>query len=431
MDSLFSTRFGFPLELRRKEMLAAANPKPEVTYPIKVMGKTVHLPIIRVPIELPKYRLSNGRTASLQQQWLANNPDRAPSFFESDPELLVAQEEQHKLLLELVKAGGLSDYFKDPKQEQELPILLDENGFVVNGNRRLCCWREMYHTNKTEYSHFSHIDVVVLPHCDEKEIDRIEADLQIKKDIRADYTWESRAIMMRQKQLQHGLTDAELAAMYDMSKGDVEQARAMLELASEYLKSRNLENQWSQVTGDENAFIQLHKALKKLSSIGDRELLKRASFALIDDANKSGGRLYAAIPKIQEHLPKVKAKLAQTFPVQAPPPDPATIELFGGSIPGSTPDLALPLAAEITKPENWDSVREIVVAVIAAEDELQKEKNNANYLLKLLADTNSKLQAAVADALRPESTTAGAEEQLQQIEQKVETIRTWLAKKHA
>lgn len=431
MDSILSTRFGYTLELRRKEMAAAANPKPEATYPVKVMGQMSHLPIIRVPIELPKYRLSNGRTASLQQQWLANNPDKPETFFENDPELLIAQEEQHKLLQDLVKAAGLADYFKDSKQEQEFPILLDENGFVVNGNRRLCCWRELYNSKRPEYSHFSHIDVVVLPHCDEKEIDRIEADLQIKKDIRADYTWESRAIMMRQKQRQHGLTDADLATMYDMSKGDVEQARAMLDIASEYLKSRNMENQWSQVTGDENAFIQLFKTLKKLSSLGDRELLKRAAFALIDDANKSGGRLYSAIPKIQEHLPKVKAMLEQVFPVQAPIADATTLELFGNDIPGAKPDLALPLAAEITKPENWDKVREAVVSVITTEDELQKEKNNANYLLKLLADTNSKLQAAVSDALRPESTTNGAEEQLQQMEQKIATIRAWLSKNHA
>ena len=423
-------RFGFPLERRLKEFAASKNAPPLGHDRIMVKGQLLNLEIIRVPIALPKYRLSNGRTASLQEEWLANNPGEPRDFFEKDPEMWNAQEEQHKLLRELIKQEGLFDLFKDTSNIQVNAITLDEHGFVINGNRRLCCWRELYHQAPDEYPHFSHVDVVVLPHCDEKEIDRIEAEFQIKRDIRADYSWETRAIMMRQKQRLHGSDDKEIAEIYGIRKTDVEEAREMLALAAEYLKTRGHENQWSRV-GDEFAYRELRKAQQKLPSAGDKELLKRSAFALLDDPGSAGGRLYAVIPKIQEHLDAIKGKLADKFPIVAPAHDPITEELFGGAAPASKPDTAIPLAAEITKPENAAKAREIIVDTIATEEEIKREKKKEDHLLDLVAAANTKLQAVVSGGLRPESSVDGVSAQLDQIDQKVAQIRAWLAKRNA
>lgn len=433
MNSIVSKselRFGYSLERRIKELAASKNNPPLGHDRIMVKGQLQNLEIVRVPIGLPKYRLSNGRTASLQEEWLANNPDEARDFFEKDPELWTAQEEQHKLLRELIKQEGLLDLFKDTSNIQVNPITLDEHGFVINGNRRLCCWRELFQHSPDEYPHFSHVDVVVLPHCDEKEIDRIEADFQIKRDIRANYSWETRAIMMRQKQRLHGFDDKEIADVYGIRKADVEEARDMLALAAEYLKSRDHENQWSRV-GDEFAYRELRKAQQKLPAAGDRELLKRSAFALLDDPDSAGGRLYSVIPKIQEHLGAVKAKLAKAFPVQAPKPDAVTDELFGGAAPTAKPDPAIPLAAEITKEENASKAREIIVDTIATEEELKREKKKEDHLLDLVAAANTKLQAVISGGLRPESSVDGVTAQLDQIEEKVAQIRAWLAKRNA
>lgn len=424
-------RFGYPFELRLKELTSSKPAIPAATFALEVMGGNRELVKFRVPIEMPKYRLANGRTASLQEQWLAENTDQASTYFDSDPELDVVQETQHELLLKLVKEAGLLAYFKNKANKQVEPIILDEYGFVVNGNRRLACWRNLHYNEPTDYPHFSHIDVVMLPHCDDKEIDKIEANLQIKKDIRAGYSWEARAIMMQHKQKQHGFTDSDLAEMYDMTKAEVEQARSMLEMADAYLKSRGRQHQWSDVQAAEEAFKQLHKAARKSMSVGEQTLLKHTAFTLIDQPGKAGERLYSAIPKIQEHFAKVKTKLATTFPVAPTRPDPVTQELFGGDVPGSLPDVSFALAAEIVKPENSDRVRGLVVDVIETENELQKERNNAGYLLKQLTDANTKLQAAVSDGMREDSTTAGAEEQIKSIEVALQTIRDWLTKRNA
>ena len=425
------SRYGYPFERRLKELAASKPTIPTATWPMEVKGEKVELTKFRVPIELPKYRLGNGRTASLQEQWLAKNADRPTDYFESDPELDVVQETQHDLLLSLVKEAGLLDYFKDKSNKQVEPIVLDEKGFVVNGNRRLSCWRNLYFSDPIEYPHFAHIDVVVLPHCDDKEIDRIEANLQIKKDIKAKYSWEARAMMLRNKQKQHGFTDAELAEMYDMTEADVKQVRSMLETADAYLKTRAREHQWSEVSGAEEAFKQLHKAAKKTISAPEQALLKNAAFALIDKPGTAGERLYAAIPKIQEHLPKVKAKLASAFPLTQSAVDPDAQELFGGSSVREVPDVSYALAAEIVKPEHADKVRELVVEVIETESELRKELNNAGYLLKQVTDANTRLQAAVSDGLRAESTTTGVRQQIESIDANLIKIRDWLTSKNA
>ncbi|HCF4202444.1 TPA: hypothetical protein NID94_001433 [Pseudomonas aeruginosa] len=424
-------RFGYSFELRLKELESSKPAVPNATFALELKGDKIELVKFKVPIELPKYRLANGRTVSLQEQWLADNPSQDISYFEADPELDVVQETQHELLLKLVKDAGLFSFFKDKANKQVDPIILDENGFVVNGNRRLSCWRYLHYNEPAEYPHFSHIDVVVLPHCDDKEIDRLEANLQIKKDIRAGYSWEARAIMMQHKQKQHGFTDSDLAEIYGMTKAEVEQARSMLEMADAYLKSRGRQHQWSDVQAAEEAFKQLHKAARKSVSVGEQALLKNTAFTLIDQPGKAGERLYSAIPKIQEHFGKVKAKLAEAFPIAQSTPDPLTQELFGGEVPGSTPDISFALAAEIVKPENSDKVRGLVVDVIETENELQKERNNAGYLLKQLTDANAKLQAAVSDGMRDDSTTVGAEEQIKSIEAALQTIRNWLASRNA
>jgi len=37
------------------------------------------------------------------------------------------------------------------------PLILDEHGYVINGNRRLSAWRNLYQEDAKKWGHFSHI----------------------------------------------------------------------------------------------------------------------------------------------------------------------------------------------------------------------------------------------------------------------------------
>lgn len=422
-----TSRFGWPKPTRMEEFQKLLSVPTSATFRIVFQGKTVDIPIIRVPIDLPKYRMANGRTASLQAEHLARNPTAQTDLFSGDVELWNSQEVQHGLLLQLAKQSDLRKYFEDTANKQVEPILLDENGFVVNGNRRLSTWRDLYHTDNVKYGHFRHIDVAVLPHCDEKEIDRLEAALQIAKDIKADYSWDAEANMMVAKQGRDGFSNKELAELYNMKESEIRELMDMRSYADEYLRSRNKANLWSLVSEHEFAFRKIVSSRPRISGIGSQEVFKQAAFALIDNPDEAGGRLYEAIPAIVDSLDQIKAKLQAEFEVNPETAGADLIDLFGGA-PFTAGEnlLDMPLAKEIQKPESIEKARKIIVEVIESQRQLKKDSKSAGYLLDCCAKAQSALTAAVKDGLRPESKLVGVAKQLDQIQEQVEKIRTYL-----
>ncbi|MGA4238860.1 hypothetical protein ACI2TJ_23855 [Ralstonia nicotianae] len=423
-----SFRFGWPKPKRTEEFTKLLAKETRATERVVFQGKTVDIPIIRIPIDLPKYRLVNGRTASLQAEYLATNPKARADLFSGDPELWDAQEAQHTLLLRLAKQADLAGFFSDTANQQVNPILLDENGFVVNGNRRLATWRELLHKEPGKYGYFQHIDVAVLPHCEEKEIDRLEARLQITKDIRADYSWDAQANMMLAKQKRDNFSNKELAELYDMKESEVQLLFDMRAYAEEFLRSRGKPNHWSMVSDSEFAFKKIVAARGKISSVGKQEVFKEAAFILIEKPEEAGSRLYEAIPAVLDSIDEVRAKLLETFKVE--PPKPAQnglADLFGGVPPVAGEDPRdLPLAQEIQKPENVDAARKIIVEVIESQRQLQKDAKSANYLLDCCAKAQAALAAAVKEGLRPESKLDGVVKQLEAIQAQSNKIRAYV-----
>jgi hypothetical protein len=266
-DSPTGSRFGWPKPSRVEEFKKLI-PSSTETARLVFQGRLQAFPIVRVDIDMPKYRMANGRTASLQSEFLAKNPKARRDLFSGDPELWDAQEAQHGLLLNLARQADLREYFEDASHQQVDPILLDENGFVVNGNRRIATWRDLLHDEQAKYGHFRHIDVAILPHCDEREIDRLEASLQIEKDIKADYSWDAEANMMLAKQKRDGFSNKDLADLYKMKESEVEELLDMRAYADEYLASRSKRDHWSLVSDAEFAFRKVAQSRQKIAGIG-------------------------------------------------------------------------------------------------------------------------------------------------------------------
>jgi len=427
-QSTTTSRFGFPKPARTEEFRKLKAEPTEATTRIVFQGRNVDLPVIRVPIGLPKYRMANGRTVSLQAEHLAKNPGLRRDLFDGDAELLDAQEAQHNLLLILARQSDLRLHFENAANVQVDPILLDENGFVINGNRRLATWRELLFISPEKYGHFSHIDIAVLPHCDERDIDRLEATLQIEPDIKADYSWDAKANMMLAKRKRDGFSDKELADLYAMKEGEVVELFDMQRYAEDYLKSRNMADMWSHVIDHEYAFRKIVVARKKIEGVGKQEIFKQTAFILIDRPEDVGTRLYEAIPAILESLDIVVAKLQEEFVVQPSPSVRGLDDLFGGGNPnGEIKHIELPLADEIKKLENSERARQIIVEVLRSQKELKKDAEKASYLLECCSKAQSCLAAAVKAGLRPESNLKGVANQLDQIKIQTDKIRAYLS----
>lgn len=399
---------------RLEEFKKRSEQASDETFRITFADDSHVLPIWVVPIQLPRYRLENGRTISAQFEWLAKHPGADQKFFRDDPESIEAQWIQHIILQGMVEAGDLKKLFKDGKIRQDDPIILDHNGFVVNGNRRLCLWRDMYLGDKAKYAHFAHIRVVVLPDRSPLAISKLEANLQVKKDVKADYIWHALAHMFKHHRDAEGMTPREIGVIYDKTETQVEEYLAMLGAAERFLISRGKQGEWSSVTGDEFAFRKIVNSLDKVKAATDKVLFQAAAFNLVDHPKKEG-RLYDRVPEIQKHLPAIKAELAKRFPV----------DVAGGGhalLGGVQPDVSIPLGKKIEEPANRDLATKIVLATIEDQDAIEDAKKQSDAFVRLLGKANSALRSAEA-VYDKKTPTGGAANQLAEIEAAVLRLR--------
>ncbi|WP_141104940.1 hypothetical protein [Thioclava sp. IC9] len=431
-STLAEKKFGWPLPSRRQafsDLTKEALEKRVDSHRIEnFKGKTISLPILRVEIGLPKYRIANGRTSSIQEEWVVTKGVDESFFTGGDPELYTLQEAQHEILCEMIGEEGLSEKFRDPNNKQVEPLLLDESGFVINGNRRLCSWRNLYYSDQKKYSHFSHVDVVVLPKCEEKELDAIESRLQIEKDIRSDYTWHAEAKMFKEKQRKFGYTTSELSRQYRKTKKDIEELFEIRDLGSEYLSARGKKNMWSLLNETEHTFKRLNKAMKEQKSLADREVLKEIAFHYIDDPDAAEERLYTFIPKLGKHLSSVKSELRMEFSgADAKEIDDQALQAFGGGDSSSTEASDMNLVANVfASPADISKAQDIIVETLKAEKEKVGEEAKAKYFLKQLHKTRSALNDALNLGLTPEAEIEGAEKQLDAIEASIVRIREFI-----
>ena len=435
IDSL--DRFGYPL-LKRKEEIAKQVQSPESRYTIEIMGRRVNIPVISVRIELPVYRLANGRTKSAQLEYLAEHKDVRRDLFDGDNDSYDAQAAQHEILKELVRDENLLATFKNQEAEQVEPILCTTTGVVVNGNRRLCAWRMLYYDDKAKYKSFETILVAILPDMDEKGILDIEKKLQILKTMRAEYRWHAKALMA-EMDLQRGLSEEDVAKSFDLSKKDLMKLIEARQLAKFYLERNGTPDKWSILDNSRYAFESMVDGDKKISDPSQKELFKKYAFDLItkgfDPAEEtSGDRLYNKIREYATYISAVASKMAQDIASStdnsSPTPksssaDEAARLMSGGETieqdHASIVSNAIDQGAEI----QHDKIN----AIIETEKALKDEKKHALFLASTLSRVVSALDSAVSNGLDENANIKGVPKQLDEIQKYVDKIKKWLADK--
>jgi hypothetical protein len=414
---------------QRQEFLRdLAKSKPETMHSLLFQNHLQDLPVYRVPIELPCYRLANGRTRALQAEHLATHTDVPADFFSIDPDSAPALAIQDDILRRMVNDKNLKAVLA--KEEQTEPLILDENGYVVNGNRRLCAMRMLVEEDAAKYSRFKHIRVVVLPKCTPHDIRELEAKLQVLPDTRAEYTWVDLALMQRALR-DDGSSDSEIAALYDTKVASVQDNMRMLDEAEAYLASRGCAGQYSKVYKQgKYAFQKILKHRLACSSEPERDIFTTLAHLLVDDP--SGGRLYESIPDLQKHLPEVTKRLSEELPGEGSSGGHGTGEAGGGEDPlmGSVPggEAYSELLSELSHTDQRNRARTIVQDTLEEIEQRERERRDAEYCIRLVAHAHTDLQT-VMNAADEEVETHGIAAQLDSIELLISRIREWLQKR--
>jgi hypothetical protein len=384
-------QLGWPLPKRKDfiEKLSRTTGRP--VHTVFFQQRRIDLPTHPISVEFPKYRLDNGRTRSAQAAYLAQHPEMPLDLFDRDAESETAQKAQHEILKAML-GGGEKDLLRFFSQREQMqPFILTDLGYVLNGNRRLCAFRELITQNKLEYEpRFGTIDVVFLPPADDRDLDRLEALYQLTEDIKEPYSWTARAYMLRVRKKEHKFSNAELSAIYQIPETDVDELLAMLSLAEEFLEQENEPNRYARVDDDEFAFRQLLKARGKLTDETSKEALQQLAFCVIEKWDE--GRLYAVIPRIAENLDEVRNAIKSDFSSTPRTKTNEAAALLGlSSIPVD------PVSTVLADKGNRKKVREILADVLEAAAERKREAKRENRVITRLTRAHELLSSALAD----------------------------------
>lgn len=381
-------KFGESLPKRRALIQQLASAPSSKTFPIDFQGERKYLPVYSVSTDFPRYRLSNGRTGVDQLEYLAKHPTLPKDIF-SKPESDQAQQHQHAILKTMIDDADLRTYFKHNKQLE--PLILDSDGFVINGNRRLCAMREHFYTgDKKKFQHFKNVDVVVLPPSDQRAILELENKLQIQKDIKQGYKWYNTAFMFKRR-LAEKMEAKEIQDLYDVTNKELNHQLAMYDEAERYLNSRSKSGQFSIIPDSKFAFDELVKALK---SIDEQKKDAFLSLAYLVIEKAEGRRAYDQIPKIARDIDRI---LAQLPSAPAPPKNKsskATKALLGKAPASKSGKVIVP---KLSNEKQKARARETILNTIGAEDSRLKDHKKGDYVRAQLDKATQALQGALDD----------------------------------
>lgn len=378
------------------------------------------LPVIRVPIELPIYRLANGRTRTEQLKYIRQHQSAA-TFFANGQENQDAQQAQHELLDAFSKEGTTSimpiaKVLEEGRQTE--PILTTSSGVVVNGNRRLAAMRELYAAGDVAYTEFTHINCMVLPtSASDKEIKEIEVRLQMQPETKLAYTWVNEALTIKDL-MQSGFTREEITR--DMRK-DIREVLAMLQAlghAEVYLKDwKGQPEDYELVERGKQLFGDMARDLK--DKVGEHlEVSRRIGFLIQDNSSSLGTRAYAFNFSFGKKAPDVAEALAGRLGIDLtqPPPTPgAQIGPLDIDIDDESEGSSYkPLIDAMDDQSRRDEVTQELIAVCESIRASEQDQKRGQAALKAVKDANTKLLEVDFSSADPD-TYAAIEAQLDSV----------------
>ncbi len=388
-------------------------------------GKSVSLSKITLPLDVPIYRMANGRTQTDQLAYIA--AAKAPEdFFSANEENVVAQREQHRILTRFAKdvPDSITPIIDELERTgQTKPILITPSGVVLDGNRRLCAMRELYDTDK--YPQFAQVECEVLPLLGPDQLDDVEDRLQMRPETKLPYTWINDAIRLK-KRLK-SKKESEVIHLMRREKAEIKKAVGALNYADIYLRDWKHEPaNYALVAGGRQFFADLTKALKgKEGALLEANM--RLAWMLFDNREGLGSRVYDFNRIVGEKASEVLQKLAERIDLDDEEPEEETddteLEIDFGEESEANPygSLIKALDSEDRREEIAEELRVVCQNIIDA----GKATKTGQSALVAARDANTRLTELDLDLADPK-TWDGIDKQLEAIIERATELRTKL-----
>jgi hypothetical protein len=390
-----------PEHERKQQILLACQSSTDRLMFHEYQNSSQPLTVVRIPIDLPVYRMANGRTRTEQLKYVRQH-GVSQNFFSAGQENVEAQQAQHEILRGFSQDGtdSITPIYEVLREvgKQTEPILITAIGVVINGNRRLAAMRELYSNSSGTYQSFSHINCIVLPTITEKEIKEIELKLQMQPETKLPYTWVNEALTIRDL-LQSGFTRDEIARdMRRKQPSEIDSILQALAHAEVYLKDwRRQPQDYDLVEGNKQLFADMAKHLRDKTG-EELEISRRFAFVLVDKSKQLKNRAYAFNFSFGKRSADVADLLATRAGIDlvSPPsnarfPEDALDVDFGDETEGVT---LQPLIDAFDDPEQRNQMSQQFIDVIESIKAADQDERRGQATLRAITDANTKLQEA-------------------------------------
>ncbi len=155
----------------------------EITKKFSLRGQTAPRPVYRIPLDLVYYNNKNGRIATLISKWEADNGYKISEL---------GREKYNETIENYIIKSNEAAYKKTKKSiesisQREAGVVLS-NGCIIDGNRRYTCLRRLNAEDGSgKYGYFEAVILDPDITADEKEIKRLELELQHGQDEKVAY----------------------------------------------------------------------------------------------------------------------------------------------------------------------------------------------------------------------------------------------------
>ena len=157
--------------------------KKQSTYEIKWKGTHHKLPVYKISIKDLRYNLFNTRVKPHLKQYISENNHPDDYFQKIDKDKTSTQRLIHQFLEKNPDRNDALKFFREgnlPVAQEPLVSTID--GRLINGNQRLCCYRELFITDPGKYDYLQTAYVAFLPDNGTFEDERVlEASFQDTK----------------------------------------------------------------------------------------------------------------------------------------------------------------------------------------------------------------------------------------------------------
>ncbi len=275
-----------------------------------------------------------------------------------------------------------------------------------------------------------------LPFCAPQDIEKLESNLQIKKELKSEYLWHARAQLLKNKRNQ-GSTDVQIAKIFGMTEKEVNIYIETFELARNHLSAIRHEAEWSLVDDAEHTFrpiVEGKNRFKKISEKDTFEALTLSYMKLPKDISVTvSGRLFTKIPDVAKYQNKIKTEirkqLGEELQIEESKQIPLTDsirDILAGNVSINNEAIADRTLNEFIR-RHPEKVVPILEDTIKTCRSIEKEGKEQTFVLIQLEKIN-KLLALSIDKIQEEGydlSKEGVLKEIESIEPQLESIKSW------